>query len=819
MTLRIALLVLAAYAGIALKAPAPAFSETPLPVATELRIQRIFDSIGAVGNAYNAGGGSAAGSAALDMACQTGAQSFSSSGIFSDIFSGTSERQELQGAYAYLRGKGGQLEQHTLTLLCAALSGEQLPQIDLSGLLQDTIRNDLAPRLVQYGENFARQSGLPFLGRLEVETGAAQGSLVGSVTAIQPLWRDAQENQHIFTQVSWYKAPTDKDSEGFRTQQDTLNAGLAYRYLTPDKKALYGANIFLDHAPVKNHNRISLGVDARTSQLAASANRYIPLSAPKGLNLYYEERPAAGWDLELRGQTPEFPDWTFSALGYEWDGQDDGKNLYGLVAAMEYSPFPALIFRLGFRDESQAAPSLESGVRFVWRFDQPQDLQWRPRTELAAVDDYVYEKVHRNNIIRVEKRRKASSKLTVVETAGVNSATEATGASALTAGKILLMPVTVSVANTVGAVARLRFSDGAILTAGQNTQVLIEPDLITLISGTIQYVSGAIVRNVAVPGGTIVLHGTDIDVVSGGGSSSVRVRDGSVTYTGSVSGVVTLGAEDMGVSTAGVVSAVALGAPAYTAHTDQVSTEIDRIATPLTGAKVSPYSYEAPQITSENLTPGQVMEIGLKFNYPVTVSGGTPQLLLTIGGNNRTAPLIAGSGTDQLIFGYTVQAGDNGETALTVTGFDNNGAAITGNGKEAITTIAGATLTFSGAVADVTAPAGYGVTFTTTPVFSGNETAVDFDITTAEVGSTYNYSITSSGGGAPITGSGTISGATESITGIDVSGLTDGTLTVSVTLTDLSANAGAAVTDTATKDTAAPYVVSVTAPANGTYQP
>ncbi|HNS44189.1 MAG TPA: hypothetical protein PKH37_03055, partial [Alphaproteobacteria bacterium] len=216
---------------------------------------------------------------------------------------------------------------------------------------------------------------------------------------------------------------------------------------------------------------------------------------------------------------------------------------------------------------------------------------------------------------------------------------------------------------------------------------------------------------------------------------------------------------------------------------------------------------------------GQVMEIGLKFNDAVTVSGGTPRLTLTINGNNRTADLISGSGTDDLLFGYTVQPADGGAVSLTVTGLDRNGAAIMGNGKDAVTSIADAVLTFSGSIGDIVAPAGYAVAFTTDPVNDANKTAAAFDITSAEVGSTYDYTITSSGGGAPITGSGAIAGATESVSGVDVSTLTDGTLTVSVTLTDPSSNIGAAVTDTVVKDVLAPTIVSITPPADGTYEP
>jgi len=105
-------------------------------------------------------------------------------------------------------------------------------------------------------------------------------------------------------------------------------------------------------------------------------------------------------------------------------------------------------------------------------------------------------------------------------------------------------------------------------------------------------------------------------------------------------------------------------------------------------------------------------------------------------------------------------------------------------------------------VVDTVAPSGYGVTIDTDPINSGNEDDVDFTISSAEDGAGYDYSFSSSGGGSDVTGSGTISGTSETVTGIDLSGLGDGTITLSVTLTDVAGNTGTpAAEDTADMDT------------------
>jgi hypothetical protein len=102
---------------------------------------------------------------------------------------------------------------------------------------------------------------------------------------------------------------------------------------------------------------------------------------------------------------------------------------------------------------------------------------------------------------------------------------------------------------------------------------------------------------------------------------------------------------------------------------------------------------------------------------------------------------------------------------------------------------------------DLNAPSGYSASFDQDPVTLSTETALSFTFASAEVGSQYAYSISSDGGGADVTGSGTIASASDQITGIDVSGLGDGTLTLAVILTDSASQAGTAATDTTSKDT------------------
>ena len=110
---------------------------------------------------------------------------------------------------------------------------------------------------------------------------------------------------------------------------------------------------------------------------------------------------------------------------------------------------------------------------------------------------------------------------------------------------------------------------------------------------------------------------------------------------------------------------------------------------------------------------------------------------------------------------------------------------------------------------DNTAPVGYGVSIDQAAVNGSNQNNASFTFSNAEVGATYEYSFTSDGGGTGVTGNGAVSTATDQVSGIDLSGLNDGSVVLSVILTDGIGNEGTAVADTVTKDVVSPTVLSI----------
>ncbi|WP_422083634.1 gliding motility-associated C-terminal domain-containing protein [Ulvibacterium sp.] len=179
-------------------------------------------------------------------------------------------------------------------------------------------------------------------------------------------------------------------------------------------------------------------------------------------------------------------------------------------------------------------------------------------------------------------------------------------------------------------------------------------------------------------------------------------------------------------------------------------------------------------------------EIGATYNYSFSSSNG---------GVNVTGNGTIVTATDQ-ITGIDLSGLGDGTITLSVTLTDTEG----NEGTPATDT----------STKDSVAPSGYTVEIDQDPINSSNQDAASFTFSGAEVGTTYNYSFSSSGGGANVSGGGTIVTTTDQIMGIDLSGLSDGTITLSVTLTDVAGNGGTPATDTSTKDATAPIGYAVT---------
>ncbi|WP_432451965.1 Ig-like domain-containing protein [Agarivorans sp. QJM3NY_29] len=111
---------------------------------------------------------------------------------------------------------------------------------------------------------------------------------------------------------------------------------------------------------------------------------------------------------------------------------------------------------------------------------------------------------------------------------------------------------------------------------------------------------------------------------------------------------------------------------------------------------------------------------------------------------------------------------------------------------------------------DITPPSGHSVALNQTSYNATQASSLSFQFASGEIGANYSYSLTSTGGGSAITGTGTLATAVDTVSSLNVTGLNNGTLTLSVVVTDAAGNAATAVTDTATLDKISPTVVTTT---------
>lgn len=110
---------------------------------------------------------------------------------------------------------------------------------------------------------------------------------------------------------------------------------------------------------------------------------------------------------------------------------------------------------------------------------------------------------------------------------------------------------------------------------------------------------------------------------------------------------------------------------------------------------------------------------------------------------------------------------------------------------------------------DTTAPNGYSISDLSSTINSQNQDSVGFEIAGAEVGSTYSYSFADQDGNQ-VQATGAVTEITQSIDGIDLSSLDDGTIEIQVDLVDSAGNQGASISASFQKiDTAAPSGYSI----------
>ncbi|WP_421696430.1 arabinofuranosidase catalytic domain-containing protein [Aestuariivirga sp.] len=198
---------------------------------------------------------------------------------------------------------------------------------------------------------------------------------------------------------------------------------------------------------------------------------------------------------------------------------------------------------------------------------------------------------------------------------------------------------------------------------------------------------------------------------------------------------------------------------------------------------------------------GATLTFTVTASEPVTITG-TPRIAVNVGGVIRYANYAGtqGQAIQALPFTYLIQAGDFDPDGISIDDpqIDLNGATISDAAGNPLSSLA-----FTKPNTSSLRIQTYTAAFETSPITNTNASAVSFVIAKAPVGGSFTYTITSSGGSGSVTGAGTIASMPQTVSGVDVSNLPSGTLTVSVTVSKGGAGTGTAQTATATPGYAA----------------
>lgn len=564
--------------------------------------------------------------------------------------------------------------------------------------------------LISDATQFGEDNGIRFLRKLELRGGWSPGARPAlEARTIDSLFQSAALDHTLFLQAGVVTDFT----------ETTANIGAGYRYQLPDSDWMLGLNAFYDRQFPIGHERVSLGIEASTSDFTLFANRYIGLSGWTDLNPGLEERPLSGWDVGLAGQMPQIEDLHLSLAAFRWEQQSE-RDRMGLRLMADYAVSPALQF--GATLAGDDAGNVEAGFRLTWQMGGELfgggDMAPTPWTDRRLAF------VNRENEI-VTESREVPKDYDIAFVPGEVTAANATAVGFTLSGAPLQSRYSYRIASNA---AGLALSAASLATRQLQT-----------ISG-----SGLVTQ--------------DPQTISGIDVSSLA--DGTLTLTIQV--VTKDGAAGPEVSTTIAKS------------TESLDVSVEALASSPTNQSPVPF-----RITFSRAVTG--LEIG--------------DLLVT---NGSATNLASGDATT-----WTVDVTPAGQGAVTLqVPADAASAESQANTASNVASV----------LHDSEAPSGYLVAFLAGPV-----TATGFEISNADVGAGYAFTITSSGGGTPVTGSGTVASATQQVTGLDLTGLADGTLTLSLTLTDAVGNAGVPATATMTKDASPLVILAITPPAPGDF--
>ena len=212
----------------------------------------------------------------------------------------------------------------------------------------------------------------------------------------------SKENSNLFTQFSIHTQEVNNDDRYIG------NLGLGYRFLNTDQSMMFGVNSFYDRDITEDHSRISFGLEAKSSILDFTLNKYIKTTNMLVIN-GSEEQALSGLDYNISSQIPYMPWTVFNYQGYRWENEKAKQDTKGRVYSLEMALLPSLQIDLS-RDVSSINGVDDADIAKLTFVYPPRENKPTLRDGLVSNVAFVKEnmkhelkeKVRRNNNIVIE---------------------------------------------------------------------------------------------------------------------------------------------------------------------------------------------------------------------------------------------------------------------------------------------------------------------------------------------------------------------------------------------------------------------------------
>lgn len=149
-----------------------------------------------------------------------------------------------------------------------------------------------------------------------------------SISTIQEIGAETDLSGTVF----WQGQVSNHDG-GDRT---TVNLGLGYRKLSDNEHWLFGANAFVDHEFPYDHQRVSIGLEAKSASVDLTVNQYKALTEWQDAALSTQERALDGTEIELGAQVPYVPSARLFLKSFKWDGVDSASDVKGTSYSLQF---------------------------------------------------------------------------------------------------------------------------------------------------------------------------------------------------------------------------------------------------------------------------------------------------------------------------------------------------------------------------------------------------------------------------------------------------------------------------------------------------